>query len=191
MIWAYLKDHPRYVNAVFLGIGASALTLFLISALNWQHSFAVDQEARTTPDNVELRVRAWIDNFGLTVRRRSDTASTEFFRYVVTLRNADNIDVVRFKDKDHYIVLTSRLIFPPGEWSRLTPAQVRRASTNIILELTRARINYTPSLNFSQWQLERRMPITATLSESDFIGSIDAMDSALVSIQASELSALQ
>ena len=183
MFWAKLKTH-RLTTPFMYALATVALMEVSIFGFNAQWRFAKEEADRTTVDNIEGRVREWLDNFGLTVRKRSDTASAEFFRYVVTMRNDDKIELVRPRNRDHYIVLVSRLVFPAEEWRRLTPAQIDKAASAITLELTRGRVTFTTNPPYSEWSLERRIPIAPNLSERDLIRAVDEMDSTIASVQA-------
>lgn len=190
MFWAKMKAH-RLLSPFLYALAASALMAILLFAVNAQRSFVSDQSSKTSIDNVESRLRGWLDSFGLTVQKRNDTTATEFFRYGIVMTNGDRIDITRLRERDRYIVLYSHIVFPQSEWSKFTPAQLQQVSGAISLELARARVGYTSTKPHSDWLLEKRIPISPTLSEGELIAAIDGMDSAMVSVQAIAAMTLQ
>ena len=67
----------RWSSPILYGLSASTLAALLLYAVGVHHAFVVSQDEQTTMDNVQERVRSWIDNFGLT--SRSNPGNDRYF----------------------------------------------------------------------------------------------------------------
>jgi hypothetical protein len=167
-----------------------ALALY---AFGVHHAFMVDQAAQTTVDNVHDRVRSWLDNFGLTVQ--NGPADDRLFRYVVTMKNGDQIDISRPKERDRYLVIATSLRASEEEkqlLSKLSEDQSARLQADMTTKAAEAHLAFTNmTVPFDNVYLEKRVPITSSLTEAVFIGSVDEMDAGLVILRTTSMMALR
>lgn len=132
-----------------------------------------------TPENAETTLRAWLDSFGLSVKRESDPES--HFALVVTLSNSTQVAITRPKRQQSYVMFQSLLAV-----SREHEAMLTRLSEDardevlreLVLELARARIGNVlqgPEL-LKSVRVVRSVPITS-LSEESLARLLDEIDS--------------
>jgi hypothetical protein len=176
--WARVKSY-RYLSPILYALAAMALTEVFIFAVNAQHSFVVEQSAKTTTDNVEHRVRDWLDAFRLKVQ--NSPAEAFIFQYTVTMGNGDLINVTRAKERPNYVIVHSRLqLNADGIKKKLSAAQTERLIQDMTNEAARAKINSAVvKTSLSEVYLEKRILITGALTEDVLINAIDEMDYAV------------
>ncbi len=171
----------RFTSPVLYGLAASCLMALTLYAVSVHHQFVYDQSQLTTTSNIQERVRAWLDAFGLGVRNA--TGPESYFHYVVTMRNGTALDVFRFRGREDYVVLQARLSTSAEQreqFKHLTKVQTTRFNAEVAMEIARTKIGFANlQAPLDNAQLEKRVPI-AGLTEATFIGAVDEMDSAMV-----------
>lgn len=182
MFWIKLRQ-SRWSSPLLYGISVWVLTTMGIYTINAQHQFATEQTTRTTSDNVESRVRDWLNTFKLTAR--NSTTPPDLFRYTVWMPNGDAVDIVRTKDLPSYLVLGGHIVATPEDAAKvktLTPYQRVRLFDALTLESAKAKVVFNNALTTDSLSMEliKRVPITPALSESTLIGSLDEVDSAMM-----------
>ena len=182
----------KWASPALYGLSAATLMALTIYTISVHHAFAVEQAARTTTDNVQERVRSWLDNFGLTVQ--NIPAEGMLFSYNVTMRNGNQIQVARSKKLDRYVILTSGIQSSAQEkkmLSKLSKTESDHLEEDLIREAARAKTAFINLVSpYDNVILEKRVPITASLTEATLIETLDEMDSTLVVLKATTTMAL-
>jgi hypothetical protein len=183
MFWLKLRQ-SRWSPPILYGLAASALTALTLYAISVQHHFSVEQASQTTTDNVESRVRSWLDDFRLTVAR-STNSSTDYWRYTVHMPNTNNIEVARLKERDSYVTIFATIYLAPADVAKIPKDKLDTFRTTLFLEAGRAGVGFSMSLDSVSpksvtMYLEKRVPITTALAEDALVSSIDRIDTAML-----------
>jgi len=137
-----------------------------------------------TPENIEPKIRQWLDSFGLGTRKISEP--TCFFAFEVTAVTGIPIAVLRTKSHSHYITLASKIGIGPehkAAFKKLSESEKNEFIRRIRLEAAKAKIAYSPDANFETLTIEKRLPITNAFSEADLLDGISEINfSAIVVI---------
>lgn len=179
----------RWVSPLIYGLLASTLTALLIMSLNVEHNFVIEQRSMTTTDNIQQRVRNWLDDFKSEVQSEPDKAV--FFRYVVTMSDNNRISISRLKNAGNYLLLQAILAPNSTELNllhQLNTVQQQELTAQIRIEI--ARQNISRAQEGEKIYIEKRIPITAALSQNALIEGIDYMDSTMTIVQNTVTSAL-
>ena len=176
----------RYSSPVLYGLATAALMAAILYTVGAHHILVEDQASKTNPQNVQERVRLWIDNFGLTNQSIPDPQA--YFRYMVTLANGNQLVIGRYRAKEQYLVIDSaiRATEPEKEFLKKLPKnRVDRLQAEMIEEAARAKIGFQNlTVPYENANLEKRVPITSDLTEASFMASIDELDSAVIALKA-------
>jgi hypothetical protein len=128
---------------------------------------------KITTDNVELRIRQWLDSFGLGTRKMSEPNC--FFAFEVTAQTGIPIAVLRTKGHSHYITLASRIgvgTEHKAAFDKLSESEKSQFIRRVRLEAAKAKIAYSPDTSFETLTIEKRLPITNNFSEADLLDGI-------------------
>ena len=171
--WGAMSTH--YVLALL------AVVFFLIFVLA---SYYLWQNSRITPENVEPRIREWLDAFSLGTRVLNEPA--HHFAYEVMAHTGIPLVVLRTRDHPRYITLLSKIGLGPEHTdllNKLSKSDRKRFSAELILEAAKAKIGYQSDSTFENVAIEKRLPITSDLSEANLMDAISEIHfSALVVI---------
>jgi hypothetical protein len=92
---AYLKKRSSpWVQPIMYAL--SALTLILVSGWSLKSMQALDAQGPTTPDNLEERVKTWIDSFQYGIQKIPHADA--HFRSNITMPSNGRIAVMRTRD---------------------------------------------------------------------------------------------
>lgn len=182
----YLKAKAScFVSPLLYGLAGSVLMALLIVAINVQHNLIVEREAITTPNNVQERIRNWVDNFGLKTQNKLDNAA--YFKYEVTMRGGNPITIIRMIDRQNYVILHGRLKPSTKEeamLSKLSQKQFDDLFDRLTLEVARQGLSGVKIDRASkEIYLEKRIPITAGLTEDVLIMGLDHIDASMLILQ--------
>jgi len=179
--WKTLTSAAQQITTHYiLGIVSIALLLISIAGLAflWRGS-------RITPENIEPRIRQWLDSFNLGTRRLSNP--TCYFEFEVTGQTGIPIAVLRTKDHGHYITLVSKIDLGSEDKSlfdKLSSLRKEQFVRRLRVEAAKAKIAYAFDRNVGNITIEKRLPITKTFTEADLIDGISEVNfSALIVIE--------
>ena len=180
-IVTYLShDGSTWIKPVLAGGFAWLLTFCSLLAIRISRTFPV----KVTPlnaDNVQQRIRDWLDKFNMTVKNETDDQS--HFLFTVTTDGGAKVCIRRFKGNfSDYITVTG--LITVDEESRATFAgftedEKTAAHLAIKLELARAVMGYrTENGVLDDITIFKRVPITPSLNEEEvfkLVWEIEAM----------------
>src|SRR6266478_675603 len=147
-----------------------AVVFFLIFILA---SYYLWQNSRITPENVEPRIREWLDAFSLGTRVLNEPA--HHFAFEVMAASGIPLVVLRTRDHPRYITLLSKIGFGSEHkdlFDRLSETQKKRFRIELNLEASKAKIGYQADSTFENLAIEKRLPITSDLSEANLMDAI-------------------
>jgi hypothetical protein len=186
LVWAGI-DRKMLGNAVpEISPRNKLLGLLLVGGLGFSGvGFYRTVSKPTNPENVESRVRSWLDAFRFNVH--DDPSDDAYFRLIVNMENGNKITIGRFKGYDQFILLRAALV-PDAQASavltKLPYDQAQELAEDIVTEMARAKMAFTNTAPpFSHMLLERRIPISDALTENVLLNQIDAMDYAMVLVR--------
>ncbi len=131
------------------------------------------QNSRITPENVEPRIREWLDAFSLGTRVLTEPA--HHFAFEVMAHTGIPLAVLRTRDHPRYITLLSKIGLGPEHTdllNKLSKSDRKRFSAELILEAAKAKIGYQADSTFENIAIEKRLPITSNLSEANLMDAI-------------------
>lgn len=190
--WARMKEH-RFYKPFFGALGAMALMATLLIAVNVQFQMYREKSNDTTSENVQSRVRGWLDNFNMSVQNQSNQSAGSFFHYSVTLPSKQLVNIIRTKDKPQYLAFATRLV--PTESDRaalalLSPSAAGRLEQEIGLVLAQAKMAFSVEPGIKQISFERMILISRELSELDVMTAIQELEVTMAAVSATVKMAL-
>jgi hypothetical protein len=168
-----------YGSAVFALLSVGGLgVLGMVSELSRM------RQPHLTPENVEQRIRGWLDNFGLSTKPlgKSDAPDSIFALQVTTDANLPII-VARQKELPRYVLLEVSIELSPEHrtmLSRLTGSQVNQLVRDVRAEMAKCTIPCRIVKPLEKVSVQRRLAITDDLTEDRFMERMDEMSFAFV-----------
>src|SRR6266480_232719 len=162
---------------IFAAISIVSLTIFVWSLR------ALWRRSRITPENVQPRVRQWLDAFNLGNRPIPDPQWD--FGYEVTLQTGIPILVVRTRNNPHYLTLVCRidLVQDHGNaYQRLSAQEQLRFRHAVRLEAAKSKIAYGANDTWNNLTIEKRIPITKDLTEAYLLDSLGEINFSVIVI---------
>jgi hypothetical protein len=153
--WGAMSTH--YVLALL------AVVFFLIFVLA---SYYLWQNSRVTPENVEPRIREWLDAFSLGTRVLNEPA--HHFAYEVMAHTGIPLAVLRTREHPRYITLLSKIGLGSEHkelFGRLSPPSQKRFRNELLLEAAKAKIGYQADPTFENFQLKSDCQSLATFQK--------------------------
>jgi hypothetical protein len=155
-----------------LGISSVALLAIAISGIIflWRNS-------RVTPDNVEGRLRGWLEPFGLQLGRfRVQNQPVHFTTGVTDASTGFGLAICRSHDHPQYLTLLSQVRVSPQDrefFDQMTETEKTDFGRDLALQGAYSRIDFfysnTPRPEITVRQL---LPITSKLKDADVIAAI-------------------
>ena len=169
------------INAKTLWEQTSAHYLFLISAVICTGIFAFAlrywwRNSRTTPDNIQSRIREWLDNSGYS-HTVAPWQGVWHFGFRVTMERGPLLFVARPVARDGgYLLLTGRLQGIDDRrreaFNNLSNSERDEFYARLTLETARAKIAFYPDESLNEVSIVKWIPITSKLTESVFVDGI-------------------
>ena len=155
-------------------IAAVVATLWSVVAL--VNLFPVLKGTRVTTENVEAHVRSWSDTFGFGVQRVDNPEA--YFALALTLGlGGRHAFVARLKKTwERYIIVESSMVMTDEHknvFKSLSPEQTEIFVEELLLQLAAAGQIGVIDANLGNITLQRRIPITPSLTEDEFIKAVD------------------
>lgn len=157
------------------------LLVLAISAVNRAYRAFKPDEEPTTLDNLESRIKQWLDNFSFEVKRAS--IPDAHFRYLITTDSQVTIILGRLRNElSSYILL--RIEVSPNDAekaqiAKFSPEERAIAMVKTKIELNRARIGYSGFTSLDGgFAITKRIPISEKLSEDDLIEALAEIEAA-------------
>jgi hypothetical protein len=163
---------------VFAAISIVSLTIFVWSLR------ALWRRSQITPENVQPRVRQWLDAFNLGNRQLPPDPQWDF-GYEVTLQTGVPILVVRARNHPHYLTLLCRIDLGPDHRSAyqgLSEREQHRLRHGVRLEAAKSKIAYDADPTWDSLTIEKRIPITNDLTEAYLLDSLGEINFAAIVI---------
>src|SRR6266478_849367 len=164
-----LTTKRRWLAAVFflISVGCFADCIYRVETHN-----------RTTPENLESKIRQWLDAFHITSGKVQDDHA--FFNYSAAAPNTPPLTVAREKDHPQYLTMAVTLTLSANDketYDKLSAAQRTEFKMLLGAELAKAKIATIGefSQGFSLTVL-KRIPITSELNESTFYDTVSEVD---------------
>lgn len=126
-------------------------------------------------DNVQQRIRDWLDKYNITVKSVSDP--TSYFLFILTTDGGKKITILRTKDQfSDYILVRGMVSTTPEEKAVLdTLSEDEKIAARLAttLELSRAVMGYKTDLGvLEEITIFKRIPITPSLHEEEIFRSV-------------------
>jgi len=190
----YLKSRgATYLSPIIYGLLTVVLVTFLGIALNVRDKLVTEQKTVTTTENVQDKIRNWADNFRLKIQNIADNAA--YFKYVVTMQGGNPITIVRMKERQNYVILRA-MVKPSSKeqtmLSKLSKEQFDELFDYLNLEVARQGLSGSKVDRIhKEIILEKRIPITAGLTEDILIGGLTHIDASIIVLQATVTATLR
>ena len=151
-----------------------------------------ETEAQTTPQNVEARVREWLDSFKIGSQREDDP-NAHFV--IIAAVNGQRIAVIRPRQNDRYLQLRGGVFVSEehgAALAKLPKSAAESVTRELVVEMARFKIAFTAiGMPVREINLFRVVPIYAGLTEGEFIKALDEVDSAALLVKASFVQSLE
>jgi hypothetical protein len=163
-------------HSVFLVLSFVSLIIFITGL------YLLRKRSQITPENVEPRIREWLDAFSLGTRVLSEPA--HHFAFEVRAHTGIPLVVLRTREHPRYITLISRIGLGSEHrdlLNKLSKSDRARFGHELVLEAAKSKIGYQADSTFEDVTIQKRLPITSDLSEANLIDGISEIHfSALV-----------
>ncbi len=166
---------------LMMGLGAAVLTAILVLALDAIRRLPPKRVVPTT-SNIERVARDWLDNFNVAVQRSPNPLC--HFRFMVTVDSGTKMMVGRLKEThQNYVVIRSAIAPTDDDLKQiesLAPDQKNILVGELRLELARRHVGYENlALPVKDFAIFKRVPITESLNEHEFIAALDEVEAAV------------
>jgi hypothetical protein len=135
---------------------------------------------QVTQDNAEANIRAWIDNFGWSLKKTEDPLA--HWKLLITLENGTPISVGSPKKLDRYITLQTAVQLTPeqqAQMEKFTAEENRQVVIEVQRELARAKIESWADADVKPTTITMgRQYSIGTLTEPQFLLAVQDMDAA-------------
>lgn len=165
------KEVGEFMTAHYLWLlGALAsFTVFVWGIYLWWKS------SRVRPDNVQARLRQWLDYYGLA--HRVVPWESWHFGFEVTHPRQPVMFVYRQKGYGDYLAFQARItgITPEqrSAYNALTPEERIRFYAELSLEVARAEITFSSEQELATVTIEKWIPITPRLTAADVLEALN------------------
>lgn len=158
----------------------SAHYLFLIAAVICTGLFALAlrywwRNSRTTPGNIQSRIREWLDGAGYP-HAVAPWPGVWHFGFRVTMDRGPLLFVARPVVRDSYLLLSGRLQGIADRhreaFNKLSKSERDEFYARLNLEVARTKIAFFPDASLNQVSIIKWIPITSKLTESVFVDGI-------------------
>lgn len=173
-IWARVKDKLPWSTMAVYGLVVFCCVLFIFNRL-WPPSW----KEKVTDDNIELKIRQWLDAFNVNSGRVNDDST--IFNYAATKEGTPPITIAREKEHPSYITVGTKLGLgkeDQGVYDKLSDQEKTELRMLLGAELSKTRIGMVPDPSSGLWPITiiTRIPISPNLYEADFYRGIDQVD---------------
>jgi hypothetical protein len=180
-VLGYLKANmPELAPRILYGLASATCVGILLFAFTGR-AILSKAPPEITVDNVEQNIRTWLDTFKVGEQVESD--ETAYFTYAVTLANGNHVIVARSKGRDHYITFTASVMVSADHASLLAKMDANEAQQiedEVDLDLAMFKIGRTMiGSPLKGVLIIKSVPITSSLTESEFASALDEMDNGL------------
>jgi hypothetical protein len=161
---------------------ATQMLVFLL--LVWSpYVFERVLEDKTTTNNIEVRVRDWLDEFNVTARRVSGETSTVFFQFDATLPSGTNLTISRLKERPRLLVVSGRLVATDEQRSQISSLP-RQAQERLFLlvqrELAAAGFGNRINIRDGQVAILGSQPIARDFDANRFSEAVDKVENGIL-----------
>jgi hypothetical protein len=174
-IFPMLTTKRRWLAAIF----------FLVSIILFSDGvYRVETRNRTTPDNLESKIRQWLDAFNITSGKVPDDQA--YFNYQITVPNlpplttSPPLTIAREKAHPNYLTLATQISLSKDDqeiYDKFSAEQQTEFRMVLGAELAKSKIVTVPgfSKGFGLTILNRT-PITSELNEATFFEKVNEVD---------------
>jgi len=158
------------------------LALFAIAIISaYAATWSSSSDGVITPENVQEKIREWLDTFELQVGRISPPNC--HFGWQVTLRNGVIMWLLRTTGRERYITFLATVAATEGQiiaFNNFLPEDRLRFWRDLYFETSRSKITALRNPNntnvLSRFTVEYLLPITSDLSEATVIQTVRDLD---------------
>jgi hypothetical protein len=136
------------------------------------------QTVVVTPENVEQKVRAWIDKFGISVRTIQADDNSVFSLEIIG-HDGKPLQILQPRKLSSYLVVSGVVSVSPEHIAilkNLTEEEKSKILEQVGAEVAKTRMPMAIAIGGSErmaLEIDRRIPIDANLKEASFMESID------------------
>lgn len=191
-VWGRIKDRWSWPMMTVYGLVVFACTLFIFDRLfgrSHVNQTLPEQktEEKVTEQNIQSKTREWLDAFHLNVTRLPDNPDF-YFSFQATGVNKIPMTIVRSKEHEHYLTLLGKIeISPPHRalFDKLSDEEKIRVIQKLRIEVARSEINcaFDPPGTFNFVAIEKRIPITGSLTEAQFMQGAEEMNYGIILVR--------
>lgn len=177
LLVGYVKERGgAIVDPLVYGlVGAAAMATLIAQIQNLVGTRS--REAPVNAENIEPYIRTWLDHFHLSSAKVNETKC--HFLYAIHTKAGVKFAVGRLREFDNYITIFWNWAIPAAEQEKLralTPAQMKVLRSDLQTAIASANFAFSMNNPLSKLTIERRVPITDTLNEDEFIRGVNAIE---------------
>jgi hypothetical protein len=174
LLWFFKSASSHPIRAVFVVVGLALIAYALKDQL-------LDLLGVRTPKRLEADVRGWLETFSFSIKRQ--TKNEAHFEFLATPEKGIAIQIGNYKEMEHYVIIAGRVSMsePDKLFFDAMPEEDQAAlAANLSIILSRTRAFFQMDLRGNDILIEKRVPVTADLSEHVFISAIQDFVSARI-----------
>jgi len=178
---AILKIYlPMFATPILYGLAGGACVATVLFTLTGKAIFSRKQP-ETTLENIEVNIRAWLDNFHLSAKK--EHLDNAHFCLLVVLNSGNGIVVARLNPTERYLTFQTRIGLATEHQipiDAMIPQQRDRVMREIMVELAKTKVGFRlEGPPFRSILIMKTSFITTRLTEDAFLATLDEMDSAV------------
>jgi hypothetical protein len=170
----------KWLPILYNGLLSAGLVGLIIFTGNLQIKLSMEEKAKTTINNIESKARTWLDKFQIATQ--SLPGDDVHFRYIATTPNNVKINVCRLKKHDNALIFYVNLITDKNEIDKFSQTEQHKIKEQIGIEASKLRLGFNVE-NLSKVTIEKAIPITPNLTETEFMAEIQSMTAGLLIVK--------
>jgi hypothetical protein len=189
--WGRIKDRWSWPMMTVYALVVFACTLFIFDRFAGSSGNQAEPKQKSeqgiTEQNIEAKTRAWLDAFHLGVTKLADSPDF-YFSFQAIGNNKIPITIVRSKEHEHYLTLLGKIEISPKHralFEKLSEGEKIRLIQKLRIEVAQSQINcaFDPPNTFNFVVIEKRIPITGSLTEAQFMQGAEEMNYGIILVR--------
>ena len=181
LVGGFLKSRGgKWWPIVYNGLLSAGLVGLIIFTGNLQIKLSMEEKAKTTISNIDNKTRSWLDKFQIVTQNQP--GDDVYFRYIATMRNNLKVNICRLKKHDSALIFYASLVTDQKEIDKFSQTEQYRIKQQIGIEMSKLRLGFNIE-NLSKVGIEKAVPITPNLTETEFMAEIQSMTAGLLIVQ--------
>jgi len=175
----------KWLSALLYGFVAMVSVIAFFIIIDIQNNIFKEQQLKTTKENVEHKVRDWIDDYQLPVTNTIN--NNDFFQYHTELSKSVTVDIERRKESEKFLTISAVYDFQTikEHMDKTTNKQLISKLINQ-MRIETSKLGLLLSTNLPRtdvYIISLKIPIDEKLTETEFINGLYHVEAAVLTVK--------